>query len=164
MEGQNEVFDALRAKQQPNITDYFGISALSIAARCGRGRIVDQLLAILDTDINSEDSCGRTPIWWALKQGHVEIADRLRQHLSRIGLGASVAEMEMGGPVLFNLEAGYCDVCLASINERCYRCGHCTGGDFVVCRECYELGGHCLVKSHILTPCEVSEDEEADDL
>ncbi|RWA10087.1 hypothetical protein EKO27_g5014 [Xylaria grammica] len=37
MKGRTEVFDVLRAKQQPNITDYFGISALSIAARRGPG-------------------------------------------------------------------------------------------------------------------------------
>ncbi|GAW16521.1 hypothetical protein ANO14919_059510 [Xylariales sp. No.14919] len=164
MKGQNGVFDVLRAGQQSKMRDYFGISALSIAVRCGRERIVDQLLATLDTDINSGDNCGRTPIWWALKQGHVEIANRLRQHLSGLGLDASVAGMEMGAPVLFNVEGRYCDVCLAGMNKRYYSCDHCSGGDFDVCRECYELGGHCLVKSHILTPCEVSEDEGADDL
>ena len=55
-------FSLLEPKQQLNAKDLFGINALSVAARCGREQMVAQLLAMPTIDINSKDSCGRTPL------------------------------------------------------------------------------------------------------
>jgi ankyrin repeat protein len=134
--GQNEAFDLLKTKLiQMNTKDYYGTSALSVAARCGRKHMVNQLLAIPNIDIRSKDSLGRTPLWWARKQRHIEIAERLLEHATELGLNITI-EMEIGDPALFDTKSDYCDVCLASINEAYYCCAHCNGGDFLICLEC----------------------------
>ncbi|KAI1157291.1 ankyrin repeat-containing domain protein [Nemania serpens] len=152
---RDAVFHLLQPYQQADAEDHFGISALSIAARCGREHMVAQLLTIPDIDINSQDSCGRTPLWWACKQGYVKIAALLRKHASDFSFDIAVTEVDMGVPASFNIDGDYCDVCLASVDEAYYYCARCNGGNFVICRECHKLGGHCLVQSHILSQYEL---------
>ncbi|RGP80571.1 hypothetical protein FLONG3_1310 [Fusarium longipes] len=57
--------------------DHWGSTPLSIAARQGHEEIVNILLDTKLVDTNSSDDLGRTIIWWAKNQGHLDVLDLL---------------------------------------------------------------------------------------
>lgn len=150
IQDEAEIFDRLFTKNsQVNSRDYYGMTVLSVAVRCGRKKMIEQLLAIPDVDINSQDNFGRTPLWWAQKQGYIDIAERLHEYANSASLNILAVDLPTGGPKTFDNCCKYCVVCLCS-NECWLRCYHCAHRDFNICRECQRLGAHCLDKSHTL--------------
>lgn len=133
-----------------NAKDRYGASLLPFAVRCGYLRMVEELLAMPEIDINSPDSLGRTTFWWAQKQGYVDIVSRLENHTQRTGVVAPPVKLDHGQQASFEIGTAYCDVCIASVSEDYYYCKSCGLGDFYICLECLGLGAHYLVESHNL--------------
>ena len=79
--GREEVVALLLG--QPNINlelrDQEGRTALLLAAEEGHQGVVEQLLAG-GADAAVMDTEGRTPLWWALKNGWVDLAAQLFHH------------------------------------------------------------------------------------
>jgi len=49
----------------------------SWSAENGQVGMVERLLARNDAEVNSQDSYGRTPLWWAARNGNPEIVKQL---------------------------------------------------------------------------------------
>lgn len=131
--------------------DHYGSTPLSIAARFGYEIVVDKLSALPTVDALSEDKFGRTPLWWAQKQGHTSIVEVLVHCTEDLG-DATTGGLPLGPPSIFDTKIGiYCDVCLFAIFKNHYHCDSCNGGNFDICSECRGLGAHCNVASHHLT-------------
>jgi ankyrin repeat protein len=149
--GGLEAFNLLRDRRMHiNQTDCYGSTLLSVAVRYGHEELVNQLLAIPDIDCTLEDNFGRSALWWARKQNYVGIVERLLEYSKTRGLDLGVLEAETGEAAVFLAESRTCDVCLSTIQEYCYHCTDCNGGNFDICPECQELGAHCLNEVHVL--------------
>lgn len=70
-----------------NITDHYAASLISFVIRYGRLELIERLLTSPEIDIKTPDKLGRSPLWWAQKQGHAEPAKRLAEHAGSSGLG-----------------------------------------------------------------------------
>jgi hypothetical protein len=46
---------------------------------------------------------------------------------------------------------GFCDICIAILDDSWYRYADCEGGNFAICLECYKLEARCLGESHTLS-------------
>ncbi|ETS82683.1 hypothetical protein PFICI_04559 [Pestalotiopsis fici W106-1] len=60
--------------------DHWGATAISFAARYGRSAIFRKLAVSSSVDLHVADDFGRTPLWWARKQGHDDISSAIVQH------------------------------------------------------------------------------------
>ncbi len=55
------------------------MTPLHLAAQQGSKEVVELLLAN-QADVNAKDSGGYTPLQWAIKRGHPDVAESLRKH------------------------------------------------------------------------------------
>ncbi|KAH8753280.1 ankyrin repeat-containing domain protein, partial [Diaporthe sp. PMI_573] len=145
--------DALLATTDMDINgqDLYGSTALSLIVRCGRETMMTQLMSLPNIDPSLNDHFGRSPLWWAQKQGFASIAKRLLHSAKDLSMAAT--SFSTGKPVAFDTTDSYCDVCLADIGEIYYHCPVCLNGDFAICLDCQKIGAHCFVKLHILQIC-----------
>ncbi|PMD61429.1 ankyrin, partial [Hyaloscypha bicolor E] len=76
--GNKAIIELLLAINRVDVDsrDYYNSTPLSIAARMGHGDVV-ALFLTKGHALNIEDNFGRTPLWWAKKNGYLEIADLL---------------------------------------------------------------------------------------
>lgn len=133
-----------------DVKDYYGSSLVSVAARLGHAAIVQQLVRVPSIDAVSADQFGRAPIWWANNQGHKSIVRDLAGFCGASDLKLLLNTPDVCHPFNFTLKGRSCDVCLAATGEKYHHCESCLGGDFDICDRCYNLGAHCLDRSHIL--------------
>lgn len=56
-------------KAELDATDHYGLTPRSTAARYGRAEIVRLLVNTGRVNLAAQDSCGRTPLWYAIKYG-----------------------------------------------------------------------------------------------
>jgi len=152
--GNEAAVQLLLATNRVNIDskDYYGSTPLSIAARIGNKDVVAFLLTKSHT-LNVKDAFGRSPLWWARKNGYPEIADLLLEKYKENSI--TIQEDDLPTPTVSvpaDKESGYCDVCVLDISDTdiCYFCKVCSNGDFWICEECLAIGAHCLDKSHTL--------------
>jgi ankyrin repeat protein len=148
--------DALLATTDMDINgqDLYGSTALSLIARCGRETMMTQVMSLPYIDPSLNDHFGRSPLWWAQKQGSDSITKRLLNSAKDLGSSMAATSLPTGNPALFHTAGPYCDVCLAERGEVYYHCSVCLRGDIDICSDCQRVGAHCFVKSHILQPCE----------
>lgn len=125
---------------KPEFRDIYGSNALSIAVRCGYAEMIQGLAVIPEQSFMVEDRFGRTPIWWAHKQGYMHMVEHIVAHPGPAGS----IESPSGSPAKFAPEGGYCDVCLASLERAYYKCKVCCAGSFAVCLDCFDAGARCL--------------------
>ena len=69
-----------KVEQSPDVMNKDGRSPLSIAAETGGVELVDELLTRADVDINQTDKKGGSPLWHAIANDCVKVADLLRQN------------------------------------------------------------------------------------
>lgn len=131
---------------QPEFQDFWGSNALSLAVRCGQEEMIRALIGISDHALTLQDRFGRTPIWWAAKQGNMDMLERLGTPMDLL----SLTNLPTESPVKFAAEGDFCDVCLASVDGPHYKCSICSSGKFVMCLECQDVGAHCLEDAHEL--------------
>jgi ankyrin repeat protein len=124
--------------------DYWGSTPLSIAARQGHAEVVNILLDTKLVDINSSDDLGRTVTWWT---EHYDISGALT------GEEDDQADLRMKGDEDRERYASLCcDICtLPTFDETSYQCRSCHDGDFDICADCFDRGGWCFDRTHILT-------------
>lgn len=132
---------------QPEFQDYWGSNALSLAVRCGQEEMIKALIGVSNHGLTVQDRFGRTPIWWAEKQGNMEMIKRLGAPMDLL---LSLTNLPTGPPVRFAAGGNFCDVCLASIDRPWYKCSICSSGGFAMCSECQDIGAHCLEDAHAL--------------
>jgi ankyrin repeat protein len=133
--------------------DYYNSTLLSVAARMGRGDVV-ALFLTKGLALNIEDNSGRTPLWWAKKNGYPEIADLLLKKSRENGIFIQEDDLPITTiPVLADATSRWCDVCILGILEKdtYYHCSVCIDGDFDICKECFAMKAHCLDKSHTIS-------------
>lgn len=135
-----------REAMQPEFQDFWGSNALSLAVRCGQEEMIRALIGISDHALTVQDRFGRTPIWWAAKQGNMEMLKRLGAPMDLL----SLTNLPTESPVKFAAGIDFCDVCLTSIERPCYTCSICSNGEFAMCLECQDVGAHCLEDAHTL--------------
>lgn len=137
--------------------DHYGLTPLSIAARYQRIEVIKRLLRTGRVDINSQDSFGRTPLWYARESGNAETARLLLDCAEKRGMSACHDELptnavsrEPGDEIVTRI----CDVCTFGVREHevYYHCRICDNDDYDVCMNCYELGARCLDPEHQLIP------------
>jgi ankyrin repeat protein len=152
--GNEAIIELLLAVNRVDVDsrDYYNSTLLSIAARMGRGDAV-ALFLTKGHALNIEDNFGRTPLWWAKKNGYPEIADLLLKKSRENGIFIQ----EDGLPttaisVLADITSRWCDVCVLGIlkEDVYYHCSICNGGDFDICKECFAMKAHCLDESHTI--------------
>ncbi|KAH8595478.1 hypothetical protein B0O99DRAFT_623006 [Bisporella sp. PMI_857] len=93
---------------------------------------------------------GQTPLWWARRTGHHEIADLLLEKYRENGMVVQKDDSPIRTiSVSDNKSNRYCDVCMLRILDRdmYYHCRVCNSGDFDICEECVALKAHCLDQS-----------------
>lgn len=152
---QREAFQTLIEHQSSlDETDRYGSSLVSAAARCGDLDMLEQLLSIPQDNFNAADEFGRTPIWWAERQGQEDVICRLKKEVAA-GLGSipSTPHRGSGKPMKFeDSEINFCDVCCANteMEDEFFVCSICFPPSFLICLECQKLGAHCLDQSHSL--------------
>ena len=130
--------------------DYYDSTPLSISARMGHIDVVEFLLTKSHA-LNVQDSFGRTPLWWAERTEHPEISDLLLEKCKENGMIAQEDDLPITTiSVLAGKESGYCDVCMLGVSDKdaYYNCKVCSGGDFWICKDCFEIKAHCLDKTH----------------
>lgn len=66
-----------------------GLNNLHLASLLGLGRVVGQLLAAPNIDINAADSDGQTPLWWAAREGYKTVVGQL---LATSGIDVNAAD------------------------------------------------------------------------
>lgn len=153
MKGHDDAVVALLALEavHPDSKDHFGSTPLSIASRNGHTRVVGLLLATGRINFDSRDCFGRTPLSWARKCGNVEVEQLLLKYAKERGIPVSNTGIPvMSGAISNGSASRWCDICTLRFQERGlqYKCEECLGGDFDVCIECYDAGGHCLTDGH----------------
>lgn len=92
-------------------------------------------------------------LWYAIKYENADIVQLLLNEAEKDGI--SVRENDMPMKVRSRSHyatSGWCDICTLGIqtDDMCYHCTVCSGGDFDICLECYEIGGRCLEVDHQL--------------
>jgi hypothetical protein len=118
----------------------------------GRGDVV-ALFLTKSRALTIGDNFGRTPLWWAKKNGYPEIADFLLKKYRENGIfiqedGLPITTIS----VLADENARWCDVCTLGIlgEDTYYHCSFCNRGDFDICKECFAMKAHCLDESHTI--------------
>ncbi|KAK1671055.1 hypothetical protein BDP55DRAFT_321789 [Colletotrichum godetiae] len=150
------------AERDPSVVDWkdrYGSTALSVAARRGHVEVVRNLLDTYEVDINSRDCFGRIPLSWARRRGLADVSLLLETakngNLSRedFFLGDTDSQLSYEHAASGTPLDLVCDICTLSIpeNDTCYHCSDCNGGDFDMCKDCFDNCGSCLVASHELT-------------
>jgi ankyrin repeat protein len=151
--GNRATIELLLATSQVDVDskDYYSSISLSIAARMGHRDIV-ALLLTRSLSFNVKDNLGRSPLWWARRSAHPEIADLLLEKYRENSMTDQDDFPIATISVLSNEDSGYCDVCMLAISDKdtCYYCKVCSNGDFWICKECFAMKAHCLYKSHTL--------------
>lgn len=152
------------AERDPSAVDQqdrYGSTPLSVAARGGHIEVVRILLVTFDIDIESRDCFGRTSLSWAKRRKLAEIprflerAKKGNSPSEDLYLVDTDSELSSEGTIASGTSSGLgCNVCTSSIpeNDTCYQCSDCNGGDFHMCKDCFDDCGRCLVASHELTP------------
>ncbi|ETS78829.1 hypothetical protein PFICI_08682 [Pestalotiopsis fici W106-1] len=146
--GDFATFSALQCQKllEPDCQDVFGSNALSFAVRYGHEEMIRAFPVLSKQSLMVEDRFGRTPIWWAHKQGNMRMVEQVTAPLGPI----SPPDFPTGLPAKSSVEGPCCDVCFASLDEVYYECKVCCAGDFDVCVDCYNVGARCLVDAHTL--------------
>lgn len=167
----------LEAGANPELSDDNGRAALSLAAERGWKPDIDLLLRH-HAEINMADKHNRTPLFWAVMNGHEAAVQALLDHgsnaathvltsanmtalslardLGRLnnasllnGQGHALGHKSNGNPEISEVLL-YCDICDLSIQDPDYHF-HCpTCGDFDLCAECFWGGLSCKDKLHII--------------
>ncbi|KAJ5559557.1 hypothetical protein N7513_001956 [Penicillium frequentans] len=91
--------------------------------------------------IHFEDTLGHILLWWAKKgKTHTYGCCHPNCSIPQNDLIATTSPISMGGSIR------YFDVCTRffSVGSAYYRCSICTGWNFDICRECFEMGVRCL--------------------
>ena len=57
-----------------NIHNNEGITPLCLACRCGYEKVAEAMICVLGAGINVTDHCKRTPLHYAAKYGHANVA------------------------------------------------------------------------------------------
>jgi hypothetical protein len=153
--GDKAVIELLLATNRVDVDskDYYNSTPLSIAARMGRGDAV-ALFLTKGHALTIGDNFGRTPLWWAKKNGYPEIADLLLKKFRENGIFIEedgLPTTAISAPA--DKTSRWCDVCLLGIlkEDVYYHCSICNDGDFDICKECFAMKAHCLDKSHTIS-------------
>jgi ankyrin repeat protein len=152
--GHKAIIELLLAINQVGVDskDYYNSTPLSIAARMGRGDAV-ALFLTKGHALTIGDNFGRTPLWWAKKNGYPEIADLLLKKSRENGIFIQEDDLPITTiPVLADETSRWCDVCILGILEKdtYYHCNVCNNGDFDICKECFAMKAQCLDESHTI--------------
>ncbi|ETS78724.1 hypothetical protein PFICI_08577 [Pestalotiopsis fici W106-1] len=150
--GNVEALGSLLAasRVQPNERDFWGSTAASFAVRLGRLPVFMKIANLPGVDLLLEDSFGRTPLWWALKQNRDSMAEHIMECTQSSYPYGSSKHPRLGEPNTFIGYDKECIVCLCYLDSSHYQCNRCTEKLVRVCGECYDLGARCLSKSHSL--------------
>jgi len=153
--GNKAIIELLLAMNRVDVDsrDYYNSTPLSIAARMGRGDAV-ALFLTKGHALTIGDNFGRTPLWWAKKNGYPEIADLLLKKFRENGIFIQEDDLPITTiPVLADETPRWCDICILGILEKdtYYHCSVCNNGDFDICKECFAMKAHCLDKSHTMS-------------
>ncbi|EJT71385.1 hypothetical protein GGTG_10644 [Gaeumannomyces tritici R3-111a-1] len=134
----------------------YGMTPLAVAVAHGEEAMAKRLLAATEGTFDLPDGFGRTLLWWVRRAGGQVggLVDILQREADRRGvtLPQPEAEVEVGGQYeAATIPGSYCDVCTLHMHsgQAGYQCPVCWGGYFVMCRECYDLGGRCLEGYHV---------------
>ncbi|KAF2993706.1 hypothetical protein E8E14_000727 [Neopestalotiopsis sp. 37M] len=92
-------FTALQCQEflQPEFQDFYGSNALSFAVRYGHEEMIGALTAITKRSFTVEDRFGRTPVWWAHKQGNMQMVERVAAPIDPL----SPSNLPTGPPARF---------------------------------------------------------------
>ncbi|KAK6821027.1 ankyrin repeat-containing domain protein [Apiospora arundinis] len=63
-----------------NARDHYGTTALSVAARFGLSDVLSHIWAFGNIDTTAADDFGRSPAWFANRQGHTQIMKALLEY------------------------------------------------------------------------------------
>ncbi|KAF7516376.1 hypothetical protein G7054_g14184 [Neopestalotiopsis clavispora] len=142
--GNSTCFSLLECQEflEPDFRDAYGSNALSIAVRCGHEEMIRYLLS--ERSWMVADRFGRAAVWWAHKQGYMQIVEHIAAHPGPAG----PLDLPSGSPAKFAVEGDYCDVCLASLEDAYYKCKICCAGSFAMCLGCFDVGARCLADDH----------------
>ncbi|KAF7536066.1 hypothetical protein G7054_g4852 [Neopestalotiopsis clavispora] len=112
-------FTALQCQEflQPEFQDFYGSNALSFAVRCGHEEMIRALTAMTKQSFTIEDRFRRTPVWWAHKQGNMQMVERVAARIDPL----SPSNLPSGPPARFAADDVRCDVCLASVDGAHYK-------------------------------------------
>ncbi|KAI1856341.1 uncharacterized protein JN550_013827 [Neoarthrinium moseri] len=77
------VVDILLGKPGLNINtkDHWGATAISFAARLGLSKSFEKIATMPSINLHAGENFGRTSLWWAQKQGHIDIASDIVEHI-----------------------------------------------------------------------------------
>lgn len=89
---------------KPEFRDVYGSNALSVAVRYGHEEITRDIIS--EHSLMVRDRFGRTPVWWAHKQGYMHMVEHIAAHPGPAG----PSNLPTGSPAKLVAQSGYCDV------------------------------------------------------
>jgi hypothetical protein len=151
--GHIQVFQFLMLRSFPMLPhDRCGRTLLWWAAAGGDTATVKVLTAQYNFDPRIPNKLGQTPLWIALRKGHVAVSEFLSKecgatHLQQQALSASNS----------NRTAVICDICTLDVKKSSvyYHCGYCLGGDWDMCADCEGRGAICEDATHSVVKCKM---------